>query len=60
MGMSVKDMNGMTQWEYTAVIEEHNSRSEEADTQLEPWTKEEYEAEKQRLMDRGDPTIQVH
>ena len=52
-------MDELTIWQYTAMVGEHNARSEETDPQLDTWTKEEYEREKQALRDRGDPQIQV-
>lgn len=57
--MSIADMKGLTLWEYTAVVHEHNSRHEDAEAELEPWTPEEYQREIEALRARGDPSIKV-
>ena len=52
-------MDELTLWQYTAMVEEHNSRAEEAEDVVQPWSKEEYMAELEKLRDRNDPSIQV-
>jgi hypothetical protein len=56
--MSPLEIEELTLWQYTAVVEEHNIRSN-TDIVVEAPTAEDYQKDLEVLRARGDPSIQV-
>lgn len=57
--MSPGEIDELTMWQYTGLLAEHNSRIDQSDPEMKPWTAEEYQAELEALRARDDPQIRV-